>query len=117
MARYALVNEQGEIENVADWDGDTPWPLGDAAGLLPDDVAGGPGDHYDGKTFSRFEPAVDDVAAAAAEAVAEAQGIDSALATIAADPVLSAETKSAIALVVDSLRPKPSLLNRMLGRS
>lgn len=53
MAKYALVNDSGIVENVILWDGVTPLDLAgyDVIGV-DDDFYVGPGFLYDGKDFS-----------------------------------------------------------------
>lgn len=37
MARYVVINQDGIVLNVAEWDGETPWPQPNTVTVLPDD--------------------------------------------------------------------------------
>jgi hypothetical protein len=51
MPRYAIVDSEGLVTNVAIWDGQSDWAPGDGAILIPDGVPCGPGYTYDGSAF------------------------------------------------------------------
>lgn len=79
MDRYAVVAD-GVVVNVALWDGTTEWtPAGELV-ALPADSTVGPGDLYDGKTFTPTVPPVpepDELDKLAAQVAALTQAVAS----------------------------------------
>lgn len=61
MARYAIIEQDGTVQNVCEWDGVTQWEPPEATVVLLLNANDGAetGGHYDGQTFTpapRSEP-------------------------------------------------------------
>lgn len=88
--RYAVIRD-GVVENVVVWDGESDWSPPEGALLVQSDEAG-PGDGYDGKAFTRPEPApADPPQPTIEEKYAALLAVVTQLApdVVAADPILA----------------------------
>lgn len=65
--RYAIVRD-GTTENVVVWDGESEWSAPEGTLLVQSDEAA-PGDIYDGKTFTRPEAVITEIAPTAEEQI------------------------------------------------